>query len=364
MPPRRRRAVFGPYLRRRSCRRGWLCARLLHAAAVLALGTFASVATAGLVRSVGVMTFVGADTVVIADWRASELHALHLLPAARAAPMPFNLKDVAAPIARALRTRPDRLRFEDMAFRPGAELAYITVSVDQGGAAPKPALVSVNAAGTVTVVDLRNTRRTSAAIASRPAADKRLWRDVPEAAYTVTDMVYHEGKLYVAGLSNASFASTLRVYDFPFTGAATATSVEMYHAVHDELETRASIRTMVIVTLNGEPNLVAAYTCTPLVTIPLKELKDGAHIRSKTIAELGWGNTPVDMVTFDIGQGPMVLLANSHKSADLMSVSEIAQAAAQPGLTTPIKWPSEPLLGLKSTFIPMAGLAQLGTQNT
>jgi len=115
--------------------------------------------------------------------------------------------------------------------------------------------------------------------------------------------------------------------------------------------------------LNGEPSLVAAFTCTPLVTIALKDLKDGAHVTAKTIAELGWGSAPVDMVTFDAGQGPMVLLTNSHKSADLMPVSAIAEASARPGLNTPIKWPSEPLLGLKSTFIPMSGIAQLGNQN-
>lgn len=337
--------------------------RLLRAAGALLLGAVTAVAMAGPVRSVGAMTFVDADTLIVADWRASELHALRLPPAPSAAPKPFNLKDISAPIARTLRTRADKLRFEDMAFRPGAEVAYITLSVEQAGNAPRPALVSVDAAGKVAVVDLLKTPRTSAEIKSPASVDKRLWRDVPEAAYTVTDLVFHEGKLYVAGLSNASFASTLRVYDFPFTGAASSTSVEMYHAVHDEIETRAPIRKMVIVTLNGEPSLVAAYTCTPLVTIPLKDLKDGAHITGKTIAELGWGSAPVGMVTFDIGQGPMVLLANSHKSADLMPVSEIAKASALPGLTTPIKWPSEPLLGLKSTFIPMSGITQLGTQN-
>src|SRR6266700_3179625 len=83
-----------------------LHARLLLTAALLILGTFTSVAIAGPVRSVGVMTFVDADTVVIADWRASELHALHLPPAARALSKPFNLKNVSAPIARALHTQP------------------------------------------------------------------------------------------------------------------------------------------------------------------------------------------------------------------------------------------------------------------
>jgi hypothetical protein len=223
--------------------------------------------------------------------------------------------------------------------------------------------VSVDADGKVTVVNLIKTPRSSAEIKSRPSADERFWHDIPVAAYTVTDLVFYDGKLYVAGLSGESFASTLRVYDFPFTGAATATSIEMYHTTHNQLETRAPIRKMVIARLNGEPTLVAAYTCTPLVTIPLKELKDGAHVTGKTIAELGWGSSPVDMVTFEAGQGPMVLLVNSHKSADLMTVSAIADASAQPGLATPIKWPSEPLLGVRSTYIPISGVAALGNQD-
>ncbi len=335
---------------------------VLIAIAALAVAALAGTAVAGPVRSVGAMTFVDADTIAIADWRGGEIHALRLPPPAIVTPKPFNLRNVSAPIARALSTQADRLVFEDLAFRPGAELAYITVSIS-GGATPKPALVSIDADGKVGVVDLRRTPHTSVAITNPPAVDKRLWRDVPAASITVTDMVFRDGKLYVAGLSNASFASTLRIYDFPFSGAASTTSVEMYHAVHNEIETRAPIRKMAIVDLNGEPTLVAAYTCTPLVTIPLKDLKDGAHVTGKTIAELGWGSAPVDMVTFDIGQGPMVLLVNSHKSADLIPVSDIANAAGRPGLNTPIKWPSEPLLGLKSTSIPISGIAQLGTQN-
>ena len=320
-------------------------------------------ATAGTVRSVGAMTFIDANTLVVADWRAGEIHALQLPPAAAVTPRPFNLMNVSSPIARALRVSADQLRFEDMAFRPGTELAYISLSITGKKSISRPALVAVDAAGAVTVLDLKRTPRTSAEIKSRPAADKFFWRDIPEATLTVTDLVYFDGKLYVAGLSNASFASTLRVYDFPFTGGATATSIEMYHPVHNEWETRAPIRKMAVVTLNGEPSLVAAFTCSPLVTIPLKDLKDGAHVTGKTIAELGWGSAPVDMVTFDRGQEPMVLLTHSHKSADLMSVSAIAKASAETGLTTPITWPSAPLLGLKSTYIPIAGVAHLGTQD-
>ena len=337
--------------------------KILCASLVLAFSACGGVATAGSIKSVGTMTFADANTVIIADWRAGEIHALQLPPSASVAAKPFNLKNVSAPIAKALDTKPDKLRFEDMAFRPGAELAYITVSVDRGSSVPTPALVSVDAEGKVSVINLSKTPHTSVEVKDRPAADKVLWRNVPEASFIATDMKFYDGKLYVAGLSNQKFASTLRIFDFPFKSDATATSIEMYHAVHNQNETRAPIRKMTVVTLNGEPSLLAAYTCTPLVTIPLKDLKDGAHVTGKTIAELGWGSAPVDMVTFDAGQGPMVLLINSRKSADLMSVASIAEASAQPGLTTPIKVPNEPLLGLKSVSIPMTGIAQLSDEN-
>jgi hypothetical protein len=334
--------------------------RLLVSASLIV--GFAGDATAGPVRSVGIMTFVGPDTLVLADWSAGELHSLNLPAAKGRAPTPFNLKNVSAPIAAALKTSPENLRFEDMAFRPGTEFAYITLSVIQGNTLPKPSLVAIDSKGQVDVIDLVKTPQTSAQIKDGPSSDKELWHEA-EAAYTVTDMVFSDDRLYVAGLSNASFASTLRVYDFPFSGAPTATSIEIYHAVHNQVETRAPIRKMAIVKLNGEPTLLAAYTCTPLVTIPLKDLKDGAHIKGKTIAELGWGSMPVSMVTLDIGHGPMVLLINSHRSADLLSVADIASASAGAGLSKPINWPSEPFLGPRSTYIPMPGIARLDTQD-
>jgi len=315
------------------------------------------------IQSVGPMTFVDANTLVVADWRAGQLHALKLSPVSERSPGSFNLTDISTPIANALHTEPDKLRFEGLAFRPGTELAYVTLSVNRGDSTPEPAMVVVNSTGEVLVVDLITIPRTSVEVSDRPGPDKFFWRDVPQATLTVTDLAYYDGKLYVAGLSNESFASCLRVYDFPFNGNARTTSIEMYHAVHNQIETRAPIRKMVIVSLNGEPTLVAAYTCTPLVTIPLKDLKDGAHITGKTIAELGWGSAPVDLVAFDAGQGPVVLLVNSNKAADLMTIPAIADAASKAALNSPIKWPSAPMLGVASTYIPIAGIAHLGNQD-
>lgn len=326
------------------------------------LATAGGLAQAGPVKSVGPLLFADADTLVIADWRAQELHAFKLPPATPGTPHPFNLRNVSTPIADALHVRPEQLSFEAMAFRPGAETAYVTLSVDKGGKA-MPAVVSIASSGKVAVLRLDKLAQTSAKITNAPTADRKFWRDTPEATLTVTDLALHDGKLFVAGLGNGDFASTLRIYDFPFDERSTAATVEMYHPVHDQLETRAPIRKMAVVTLDGQPSLVAAYTCTPLVVIALKDLVDGAHVKGTTIAELGWGSAPVGMVTFDAGQGPLVLLANSAKSADLMPVSAIAAAAKLPSLNTPIQVPASPLEGLKSTYLPLTGLDQMAMQD-
>jgi len=333
------------------------------AIAAAALHAVCGLALAGPVKSVGALAFANAETLVVADWRGQELHAIALPPAAPAAARPFNLRNVSTPIARALHVSPERVNFEAMAFRPGTEVAYVSLSVDRGRAVPAPAIVAVDSSGKVSVLALDKLARTSARVADAPAADRKFWRDTPEATLTVTDLVFDAGKLYVAGLNNTNFASTLRIYDFPFNEHATASTVEMYHPVHDQLETRAPIRKMAVVTLDGERSLVAAYTCTPLVVIPLKDLVDGAHVKGTTIAELGWGSAPVGMVAFDTAQGPQLLLANSAKSADLMPVSAIAAAAKQPSIATPIQVPASPLAGLKSTYLPLTGLDQLAMQD-
>ena len=80
------------------------------------------------------------------------------------------------------------------------------------------------------------------------------------------NLQFVDGRLFVAGLSNEEFASKLRAISFPFTGADPGASVEIYHGAHGQFETRAPVRTFVPFNVNGEAHLMAAYTCTPLVT--------------------------------------------------------------------------------------------------
>ncbi|MFS2003637.1 hypothetical protein ACEN9F_08420 [Duganella sp. CT11-25] len=314
------------------------------------------------IQSAAKLAFGDANTLFVADWKGARIYALPVAAPAKAAGKPFNLMDVQAPIAKALGVAPSALRFEDLAVQPGSELAFVALTVRAAKGKSSPAIVSVDAAGKVTRLDLGKAAG-SAAITDAPAADLAFWRDLPAQTLTVTDMRFHQNKLYVAGLSNRSFASTLRVYDYPFSGKAQATTIEMYHPVHNEVETRAPIRSMAVMTIGGEPTLVAAYTCTPLVTIPLKDLKDGAHIVAKTVGEMGWGSAPNGLVTFKMGDAEYALLVNSSRSADLLSAADLSAAAAAPGLNTPIEWPAKPYLGVKATMTPLAAVMRIDNLN-
>jgi hypothetical protein len=210
-------------------------------------------------------------------------------------------------------------------------------------------------------VDLKAAKSTSIALRDAPTSNYKFWREAPERSFTVTDMKWRDGELFVAGLSNQDFASTLRRIKYPFDSQQSLTSVEIYHTGHNLIETRAPIRAMSFATWGGKPYLVAAYTCTPIVTIPLEDLKDGAHIRGKTIAELGYGNTPADMISYSkTEQGKsedFLLLVNFERGANVIPVSQVEAASSRPSMDKIV--PYGQIAGMDVASAPLAGVLRV-----
>ena len=65
-------------------------------------------------------------------------------------------------------------------------------------------------------------------------------------------------------------------------------------------------------TIAGKQYVLAAYTCTPLVKIPVSELRAGAKVKGQTIADLGAGNQPLDMVPYNKDGKDYILAANTR----------------------------------------------------
>lgn len=344
-------------------RRNFISAAAAGAAVSSAAAAHAYVG--GNIKSISAMTLMPDEMLVIADWKAGQLVALNLPKFAAAKETSLNILDLSARLAKAYSIPADKLRVTAAAFHRASQTAILALALGQQASAPV-ALAFVAPTGEVVKF---NTGSAIAAVQplTLPPGDAQIWGKHPARSLFVTDLKPYGNELIVAGLTNATFSSTLRRVPYPFSGNGTVTAVEMYHAVHNQIETRAPVRAMAVIDADGQPTLLAAYTCTPLVTVPMEELKDGAKVRGKTIAELGFGNTPLDVLPFSIdykGQKTdWVMIANSAKAADLISLPDIVKASQGTGLTTPVKAPFEQHAGVKALPMPVTNLQKAFDQS-
>ncbi|MEL6103499.1 MAG: hypothetical protein AAFR68_19550 [Pseudomonadota bacterium] len=315
----------------------------------------------------GVLEFGLEDTLFIADSAAGTITAYDL-PNDGVAPAEdraFNLLDVDALVADALGAE-GRILYNDLAVHPVTRAAYVSLSGTKDGS-PMSAVVSITVEGEVSVLDLAAIPSSAFTLAETADAQVTFWRDIPAPSLTITDLDYVNGELFISGLSTGEFASTLRRVAYPFDAPETSSSIEMFHAAHGQNETRAPIRAMSVVDLDGTATVVAAYTCTPLVTIPVEGLQDGAHVVGKTIAELGYGNRPLDVIPFSTAnmEGEIesyVLVVNREMDADLISMEALKAAAEAPGLSEPIPYLGA-TVGVQTTPLPLSGVVHAADQD-
>ena len=305
-------------------------------------------------KSAGQLTFGPDGVLFIADSMGTAVYAIELedkdKPPAEELPRIEGIDDKVAAL---LGTAAGDVLINDLAVHAGSKNIYLSVSRGRGDDAA-PAVVKVDGKGGLSLVELDAVRYSKAMIGNAPAADAKTRRGRPMRPLTITDVAYHDGHLYVAGLSNEEFASNLRKIPYPFTGKMTGTSIEIFHGAHGKFETHAPIRTFLPYELEGEDHLLASYTCTPLVTFPVDKLEDGAHVKGKTIAELGFGNRPLDMAQFSKGDESYVLVLNSSRGGMRINAKDIEQAEA---ITDDKDITREtPMAGVPYQTVPMGGV--------
>ncbi len=204
----------------------------------------------------------------------------------------------------------------------------------------------MDGAGKIEVVALDGLKMTKATLPNAPVASAGQRNPRME---SITDMAFVDGKLVVAGLSNEEFASKLRTVPYPFAAVEAGTSVEIYHGNHGQFETRSPVISFVPYKINNTANLIAGYTCTPLVKFPVASLTPGSKVMGTTIAELGNRNRPTDMIVYQKGGKDYLLIANTSRGVMKVPTEGFATAG---GITAPVKTETggvgfEPVTSLK-----------------
>lgn len=281
-------------------------------------------------KSAGALAFGPKGVLFIGDPQGAQVVAVDVGTApANPIGSSFKLEGADAKIAALLGTKADDITINDVVVEPGTNIAYVSVSRGKGPSA-EPAIVRVDGKGNVTTLPLDKVAYAKVSISNAPAAGATDKKGQSLRTGVITDLAYVDGKLFIAGLSNEEFASKLRSIEFPFKGADTGASVEIFHTNHNAVETRSPVRTFVPFNVGGQPQLLAAYTCTPLVTFPVADLKAGQKIRGKTVAELGNRNVPLDMIVYEKDGKQYLLLSNSARGVMKISTDNIDK---QPALT-------------------------------
>jgi hypothetical protein len=274
-------------------------------------------------QSISALAIGPSGILYVADPRAASIYALDLSKIKAGTPGTKDIASIDQQIAATLGTAASEITISDIKVEPKSKNTFLAVTRGQAANA-QPALLRVDGAGKLEVISLEGVGFTSVALPN-PIDINATGRT--NRSQSITNLAFNGGKLYVAGLSNEEFASKLWTIAYPFTTADRGASVEIYHGNHGAVETRSPVYAFVPYNVKGEPNLIAAYLCTPLVKFPVASLTPGNKIRGTTIAELGAGNRPIDMVVYAKDGSEYLLMSNTSRGVMKIPTKDFATQA-------------------------------------
>ena len=328
------------------------------------------------IQSVGSLAFGPEGILFIADNVGATIFAIDVGDTdAESEPGPIHVDNLDTPLAAYLGCSRDDVIIRDMAVHPSSQHVYLSVMRGSGEAAV-PVLIKVGADGALSDVPLEEVPFSQTRIENAPAEDDtrtevRLVQGTREGevmergerrfrisrdrlrTVTVTDIAYVDGLLLVAGASNEEFSSTLRQITFPFDGNTLSNSLEIFHVSHGQYETASPIRRFV--PYGGNTSVLASYTCTPIVHFSLSDLQPGTQVKGKTVAELGSGNTPLGMVSYEHDGEEYLLVSNVQHPLMKIACKDIDRQG-------PLTQPDEPV-GVPRQTLPHQGVGRMANLN-
>ena len=310
-------------------------------AAALTLGNMAVAETELDIKFAGALEFGEDGTLFVGDNYSGAIYAFEMPSTAGPEQiMPSSIANIDAKIAELLGVGIGGIEINDMAAHPVSRDLYISVT-RIGSSASQPALIQVTQDQQINLVDLASFNFQKQELLEFPEGETTfgvrglgpmgpLARDVakgeiPLRTLAIMDMEYYDGELFVAGVAHDNFLSSLRRIVYPFDSTQSITNVEMYHITHDQYESRAPIRAMSVQEIDGKPQLVAAYTCSPIVLVPLEDIQDGAKISANTIIDYGNGQ-PLDMIPLQMQDQTMLFVTNDSRSPQVIPVAGLQGA--------------------------------------
>jgi hypothetical protein len=291
---------------------------LLSAAAIFGANTAGMRSGKAELKWAGSLAFGPDGILFVGDSIGGSIYAIDTEDRTSGQAAKIEIKGISEKIAAVLGTSADQILINDLAVNPISKKAYLSVSRGKGPDGI-PVILRIDAKGKISEVAMDNVKYSSVSLTDAPQADLSDARARGRRLEAITDIAYVNGNVVVAGLSNEEFSSSLRSIPYPFQDGVKGAGIEIYHGSHGRFETNAPVRTFVAYQIEKQPYILAAYTCTPLVKIPVSDLKPGSKVKGTTIAELGNRNRPLDMIVYRKDGHDFILMSNSSRGVMKMS---------------------------------------------
>jgi len=277
------------------------------------------------IKSMGTLEFNEDGILFIGDSQGGAVYAVDLSDKEKSDNAEgVSINDLEGQIAGLLGTSEDNVLIHDMAVNPISQNIYVSVSRGRAAWTSKwhlpndlasaDILLKINTKGEISETSIDEVKYSMIEI-PKPIADgeEHRWKKgVKTRVDAITSIIYNNGKVYISGLSNEEFAASMWVAPYPFKDEISISTLEIFHGAHGKYETNSPIRTFLPYTFDSKEHIIAAYLCTPLVTFSSEDLKNGQHVKGRTVAEFGSGNYPLDMVNYKNNGKEYILMSNSQ----------------------------------------------------
>ena len=197
---------------------------------------------------------------------------------------------------------PDQILINDLKVNPLSHQTYIAVSRGRGPDAI-PVILKMDGSGKMVEFSLKSVKSAAVSLADAPNRSRTLLlEEIPK-----DSLMGIRGRNPLRTWHTSMEKLSLPVYPMRSSLPTYATSrfrlrtqkryrrSDLAFCPWQISKRRAPIRKFIPYTIDKQPYILASYTCTPLVKIPVSSLKPGSKVTGTTIAELGESNQPLEM---------------------------------------------------------------------
>jgi len=266
-----------------------------HAAPVLGRTTQGKPA----LKRIDVIEFAPDGVLLLGDGQGAQIFAVKTDEKA-GAKLPAKLAGINARLAAKIGAKPDGIEILDFAVSPTSGMAVFSVRKQDD----KSYLIMTLRGEEIGLLDLE---KVTYARIPLPSGDQ-----APVAK--ITDIAWAEDRIVAGASANEEFASKIFLARAPLNHdeAGELHSAETYHVAHRKWETKAPMSTILPFREGGQTWLAGAFSCTPVVKYSLDALQPGAKIKGISVLEIGSGNRPLDMFTYE-KDGQEYVLASTFR---------------------------------------------------